>query len=57
VKNEASCPGILIFAGRFGSGKTEVAINYALALAGGCGQSPRSTIQCPILIDLDIVTP
>ena len=57
MKDEAFCPGILIFAGRFGSGKTEVAINYALALAGGRGQSPRSSIQCPILIDLDIVTP
>jgi hypothetical protein len=27
------CPGLTIFAGRFGSGKTETAINYALALA------------------------
>jgi len=39
---------IVIFAGRFGSGKTEVAINYALSLADE---------QQPILIDLDIVTP
>ena len=42
--------GITVFAGRFGSGKTEAAINYALALVGKQGASP-------ILIDLDIVTP
>lgn len=39
-------PGVTIFAGRFGSGKTEVAISYALSLT-----------QRPFLIDLDIVTP
>lgn len=40
---------ISIFAGRFGSGKTETALNYALRLARE-GQSP-------LLVDLDIVTP
>ena len=42
-------PRITAFTGRFGSGKTEIALNYALQLAGQ-GQSP-------FLIDLDIVTP
>jgi hypothetical protein len=42
---------IVIFAGRFGSGKTEVAINHALSLVGG------ANARRPILIDLDIVTP
>lgn len=42
---------ITIFTGRFGSGKTEISINYALSLAGG----PEG--RRPILIDLDIVTP
>jgi hypothetical protein len=39
--------GIAIFTGRFGSGKTEAAISYALSLAR----------VSPFLIDLDIVTP
>jgi hypothetical protein len=57
--NDASEPDIIIFAGRFGSGKTEVAINYALALAGGGGHYPSSgaRAQPPTLVDLDIVTP
>lgn len=42
---------ITLFTGRFGSGKTEVAINYALAVAG------RTDEARPILVDLDIVTP
>jgi hypothetical protein len=42
---------IVIFAGRFGSGKTEISINYALSLADQTNQ------QRPILIDLDVVTP
>jgi len=54
MKNGETDPGITIFAGRFGSGKTEVAMNYALSL---CVQSPVSNLQSPILIDLDIVTP
>lgn len=62
---------LCIFTGRFGSGKTEVSINYALALAKGvgntdAGQSQGSDQQASatgeildgaILIDLDIVTP
>jgi hypothetical protein len=42
-------PRITIFAGRFGTGKTEVAINYALALAA---------LDRPVrLSDMDVVTP
>jgi hypothetical protein len=62
---------LTIFSGRFGSGKTEVAINYALALAAGEAKTvpcldpaeslPRATPGLPpdgvVLIDLDIVTP
>ncbi len=50
--------GLTIFTGRFGSGKTETAINYAVQIASGGGQE-SSTLHpgsC-ILIDLDIVTP
>lgn len=54
----------VIFAGRFGSGKSETAINYALSLARKMPervQSPGSAEQQQtagvILIDLDIVTP
>jgi hypothetical protein len=63
-------PGITIFAGRFGSGKTETAVNYALALAGasGCQVSGLTSVAGQpagassgaaevALIDLDIVTP
>jgi len=53
-------PEITIFAGRFGSGKTEVAINFALSLA----RQARATLESGhrarlgvILLDLDIVTP
>ncbi len=42
-------PPISIFTGRFGTGKTEVAINYALALTG-IADSVRLT-------DMDVVTP
>ena len=42
-------PQITIFTGRFGSGKTEIALNYALALADRGSK--------PLLVDLDIVTP
>jgi hypothetical protein len=54
---------ITVFAGRFGSGKTEVAINYALARVEGHVHSPASfNLQLEacdrvILIDLDIITP
>lgn len=40
---------ITIITGRFGSGKTEIALNYAVQLAG------RGDL--PLLVDLDIVTP
>lgn len=42
---------IIIFAGAYGSGKTEVAVNYAIRLALAGSQSPIS------IIDLDIVNP
>jgi hypothetical protein len=42
-------PQITIFAGRFGSGKSEIALNYAVAL--------HERGVDPYLIDLDIVTP
>jgi len=41
----------VIISGRFGSGKTEVALNYAVWLAAQDGDAR------PILVDLDIVTP
>ena len=69
--NETDPPGITIFAGRFGSGKTETAINYALTLIQGsrfdAGESATWLVQPGrdgqpgpggvILIDLDLVTP
>lgn len=42
-------PRITIFTGRFGTGKTEVAINYALALA--------ALDQRVTLSDMDVITP
>jgi hypothetical protein len=53
---------ITIFGGRFGSGKTEAAINYALSLVQGAraaGEAVRSKAAGldVVLIDLDIVTP
>jgi hypothetical protein len=45
----ADVPRISIFAGRFGTGKTEVAINYALALTELDGSVT--------LTDMDVVTP
>jgi hypothetical protein len=64
-------PAVTVFTGRFGSGKTEVAINYALAILEGsplvtggvrppAGHEPGPGRQSPSgvsLIDLDIVTP
>jgi hypothetical protein len=47
MTRDGPTPGITIFTGRFGSGKTEAAISYALSLAR----------VSPFLIDLDIVTP
>ena len=70
--NEVARPGLTLFAGRFGSGKTEAAINYALMLAGDSkldvrprtseaqrqsSNIKRQTSSRIILIDLDIVTP
>jgi hypothetical protein len=50
-------PGLTIISGRFGSGKTETAINLALALARDLGANGAKK-SCPVfLIDLDIVTP
>ncbi len=72
MNKSANSAGITIFAGRFGSGKTEAAINYALALAKSAGlRTPGSgsdTLKQPsdtndrawnpvVLVDLDIVTP
>jgi hypothetical protein len=61
---------LTIFAGRFGSGKTEVAINYALRLVHGslspegwtstglaAPSSFTSAADGVMLVDLDIVTP
>jgi hypothetical protein len=45
----ATSTPITVFCGRFGSGKTEIALNYAVHLAG--------QDAAPLLIDLDIVTP
>ncbi|NIV33508.1 MAG: hypothetical protein GWN58_29885, partial [Anaerolineae bacterium] len=52
-----------IFTGRFGSGKSETAINYALSLAQQAPQRAEPRVHAgqqsarAILIDLDIVTP
>jgi len=51
VSSEIVGRRIVIFTGRFGSGKTEVSINYALSLVDRVNGSQ------PILIDLDVVTP
>lgn len=57
---------ITIFTGRFGSGKTEMALNYAVALGNGAlpwpkiGKERAGNTRGPLhiaLIDLDIVTP
>jgi hypothetical protein len=49
IEPAADLPRIRIFAGPFGTGKTEVAINYALTLA--------RLDQAVTLTDLDVVTP
>jgi hypothetical protein len=51
----ASPPPAIIFAGRFGSGKTEIALNYAREVAQG-SEAPAVPVSV-ILVDLDIVTP
>lgn len=63
MNNEEVQPTIIIFTGRFGSGKTETALNYALTMAQGSqGEFPDSSsdtkqLSNVALIDLDIVTP
>ncbi|MEJ2207410.1 MAG: hypothetical protein P8129_00030 [Anaerolineae bacterium] len=54
----------IVFSGRFGSGKTEAAINYARALAAGQAPGreeaegrPQRPPEGVVLVDLDIVTP
>jgi hypothetical protein len=39
--------GLWLFAGRFGSGKSEVALNYALALARGTAPTPQGDGSSP----------
>jgi len=53
VLPEVNGAGLIIFAGRFGSGKTEIALNYAVRLA----EARAGRGGPPILVDLDIVTP
>lgn len=62
--NTGNGAGITIFVGRFGSGKTETALNYAVALANERKSRADQTLPDPglpsnpvLLIDLDIVTP
>jgi hypothetical protein len=57
-------PALILFTGRFGSGKTETALNYALALAQDAAPGTVRALNAEhpfsnpvILIDLDIVTP
>ena len=64
MKDRMPSADTVIFTGRFGSGKSETAINYALSLARRMpeGAQSRASVgqQQPagvILIDLDIVTP
>jgi hypothetical protein len=65
MNSAAIRPGLTIFTGRFGSGKTEVAINYALSLAEhlvpASPEQPPGKVLPPAetitLMDLDIVTP
>jgi hypothetical protein len=64
MKDRMPRPALIIFTGRFGSGKTEAALNYALALARDSApgiEQPQNTehpfSSAVILIDLDIVTP
>lgn len=64
MNDMAHQPAVRIFAGRFGSGKTETAVNYALALARGQAPDGSGLPSRPvagalrvILIDLDVVTP
>ncbi|MFN2222004.1 MAG: hypothetical protein ACK2UH_05600 [Candidatus Promineifilaceae bacterium] len=61
--NDRGASPAIVISGRFGSGKTEVAINYARALAAGHAPGARGKESQPqppdgvVLVDLDIVTP
>jgi hypothetical protein len=57
MKDRVSHSALTVFAGRFGSGKTEAALNYALALVPGPSKGTSAAMGRVILIDLDIVTP
>lgn len=57
MKDSQSWAPITIFAGRFGSGKTEAALNFALLLARDKESDRAAASQGVTLIDLDIVTP
>ena len=64
MKDRMTSVDTVIFTGRFGSGKSETAINYAISLARKMPEGTQSRAsagqQFPagvILIDLDIVTP
>ena len=57
-------PRLFVFVGRFGSGKTEIAVNFAIGLAqgryptqGGWSKPPAPFDSHAALVDLDIVTP
>jgi len=57
-------PHLFVFSGRFGSGKSESAVNFAVQLARGryptdrgWGKTPIGFNAHPLLVDLDIVTP
>ncbi len=57
MKEKAPRPDLTIFTGRFGSGKTEAAINHALSLVRAKEIQNRAPESKVILIDLDVVTP
>ncbi len=55
MKDKGLHAPLTIFAGRFGSGKTEAAINYALSLVRRMRNEGQGTVV--VLVDLDVVTP
>ncbi len=57
MSSRPSRTSLTIFAGRFGSGKSEAAISFAIRLAGNLGPDHALGADGVILIDLDIVTP
>lgn len=57
---DRSVPPAIVFTGRFGSGKTEAALNYARHIASTPSQTGAGSLAANsgvIVIDLDIVTP